>query len=59
MRVEIHVIVEATIIEVIMMAVEVPEDDGIKVVIIGEILEAIVMDGILESVDVTSILTLS
>ena len=42
-----------------MMAVEVPEDDGIKVVIIGEILEAIVMDGILESVDVTSILTLS
>ncbi len=42
-----------------MMAVEVPEVDGIKVVITGETLEATVMDGIMESVDVARLLTLS
>jgi hypothetical protein len=59
MRVEIHAILEATIIVDTTMVALVPEADGTRAVIIGEILLATEMDGELGIVDVARALTLS
>jgi hypothetical protein len=53
------VVAEATIIVDTTMVALVPEVDGIRAVIIGEILLAIEMDGELAIVDVARALTLS